>query len=359
MSIILLQTDNPFEHYATLPQSNDRRVDFIGSAFANRNRPACHILSKVNLKQSKDKPVICIVGPTASGKSELGIELALRFSGEIINCDSVQVYKEIEIATAKVSMEERRGVPHHLIDFVLPEKKYTAGEWAKDAAKKIEEIESRGNVAFIVGGTGFYLRALRQPFFESPQTDDQLRNRFIKIRNQRGAEHLHKMLTRIDPETSAKLEPRDWSRVQRALEVYFQTGKRFSEWLPERIEPNECASRLKIFALNPPRDLLYERINRRAEKHFADGLVDEVKTLLAKGVPANSNALGAHGYRRVIEYLKGTRNLESTIEQTKLDVRHYAKRQLTWFRREEGVLWVDGFGDDSFVQEKVSGMILD
>jgi len=298
---------------------------------------------KMTLNQ---KPVICVVGPTASGKSELGIELALRLQGEIINCDSVQVYKEIEIATAKVSMEERRGVPHHLIDFVPPEITYTGGEWAKDAAKKIEEIEERGNTAFIVGGTGFYLRALRQPFFESPQTDEKLRNRFIKIRERHGAEYLYKMLLRIDAESAIKLQPKDWSRVQRALEIYFQTGKRFSEWQPLRSEPPACANRLRIFALNPPRSLLYERINKRAEKHFASGLVEEVKALLEKGIPANSNALGAHGYRRVVEYLNGTRTLESAIEQTKQDVRNYAKRQLTWFRREEGVEWIDGFGDD-------------
>ena len=299
-----------------------------------------------------EKQIICIVGPTASGKSELGIELALRFGGEIINCDSVQVYKEIEIATAKVSMEERRGVPHHLIDFVPPEKKYTAGEWARDAAKKIEEIESRGNTAFIVGGTGFYLRALHQPFFEGPRTDEKLRKRFVKIRERHGAEYLHKMLMRIDSESAKKLEPRDWSRVQRALEVYFQTGKRFSEWQPQRSEPPECASRLRIFALNPPRSELYARINKRTEKHFADGLIEEVKSLLAKGVPANSNALGAHGYRRVVEYLNGKRTLESAIEQTKLDVRHYAKRQFTWFRREENVEWIDGFGNDPEIISK-------
>lgn len=308
---------------------------------------------------TREKPIICIVGPTASGKSDLGIALATRFGGEIINCDSVQVYKEIEIATAKVSMEERRGVPHHLIDFVEPDVTYTAGEWSRDAVQKIEEIESRGNTAFIVGGTGFYLRSLRQPFFESPQTDENLRERFVKIRERRGAEFLYKMLTRIDSESAKKLEPRDWSRVQRALEFYFQTGNLFSKHQPGRSEPPELAKRLKIFALNPTRQLLYERINTRAEKHFADGLVAEVKSLLAKCIPANSNALGAHGYRRVVEYLRGERSLESAIEQTKLDVRHYAKRQLTWFRREEGVEWIEGFGEDRHTQEKVAALILD
>jgi tRNA dimethylallyltransferase len=305
------------------------------------------------LNQLKGKPIIAIVGPTASGKSDLGIALALYFGGEIINCDSVQVYKEIEIATAKVPLEERRSIEHHLIDFVPPDVTYTAGEWAKDAARMIEEIEAHGNTVFIVGGTGFYLRALRQPFFEGPPTDEGLRERFAKIRERRGPVHLHKMLKRLDPEAASKLQPKDWSRTQRALEVYFQTGKPISAWQPERTEPPELAKRLRIFALNPPRKILYERINKRAEKHFADGLVEEVKLLLDQGVPADSNALGAHGYRRAVEYLRGERTLESAIEQTKLDVRHYAKRQLTWFRREEGVEWVEGFGDDEKVQEKI------
>ncbi|HEY0546657.1 MAG TPA: tRNA (adenosine(37)-N6)-dimethylallyltransferase MiaA [Pyrinomonadaceae bacterium] len=292
------------------------------------------------------KNIIAIVGPTASGKSELGIELALRTGGEIINCDSVQVYREIEIATAKVPLAERRGVPHHLIDFVPPEINYTAGEWAREAALKIEEIEARGRVALLVGGTGFYLRALRQPFFPSPPTDENLRRRLTEIRERRGAIHLHRMLARLDARTAATLFPRDWPRVQRALEVRLQTGLPMFEQKPVRAEAHESASRIRVFALNPPREELYRRINTRAEAHFAAGLVDEVRELLLRGVPSDSNALGAHGYRRVVEYLKGERTLDSAIEQTKLDVRHYAKRQLTWFRREEGVRWIEGFGND-------------
>lgn len=313
----------------------------------------------MTLNQLKDKPIIAIVGPTASGKSDLGIALALCFGGEIINCDSVQVYKEIEIATAKIPLRERRGIAHHLIDFARPDVTYTAGEWAKDAARVIEEIEARGNIAIIVGGTGFYLRALRQPFFEGPPTDEKLRERFAKIRERHGPAHLHKMLRRLDPASAEKLQPKDWSRTQRALEVYFQTGKSISAWQPERAEPSELTKRLHIFALNPPREELYERINKRAEKHFADGLVEEVRRLLDKGVPADSSALGAHGYRRVVEYLRGLRTLESAIEQTKLDVRHYAKRQLTWFRREEGVEWIEGFGDDRKAQEKTIERIVE
>src|SRR6476660_2543447 len=163
--------------------------------------------------------MFAIVGPTASGKSTLGINVALEINGEIINCDSVQVYQEIQIATAKVPLDERKGVPHHLIDFVSPDVNYTAVEWAREAARKIEEIEARGKVPLLVGGTGFYLRALRRPFFPSPQTSESLRQRLNKMRQERGAEYLHRLLRRLDPLSAQELYPKDWPRVQRAIEV--------------------------------------------------------------------------------------------------------------------------------------------
>jgi len=294
-----------------------------------------------------EAPVIAIVGPTASGKSTLGIEVALKTDGEIINCDSVQVYREIEIATAKVPLEERKGIPHHLIDFVPPSINYTAVDWAREAVRKIEEIESGGHVPLLVGGTGFYLRALRRPFFNSPQTDESLRRRLNRIRKKRGAEHLHHILQRLDRRAAQQLYPRDWPRVQRAIEVYLQTGRSIVDQKDERPEAHESSRRLRILALNPPRAELYARINERTEAHFGAGLVEEVRDLLSRGVPPESNALGAHGYRRVVEYLQGKRNLSSAIEQTKLDVRHYAKRQLTWFRHEPGVEWFAGFGEEN------------
>jgi tRNA dimethylallyltransferase len=301
-----------------------------------------------------ERPIVAVVGPTASGKSDLGLALALRTGGEIVNCDSVQVYREIEIATAKLPFEERRGVPHHLIDFVPPEVRYTAADWARDALRVIEEIEARGRTALLVGGTGFYLRALREPFFEAPPTDELLRRRLELLRERRGPERLHRLLTRLDPDSAARLNARDWPRVQRALELYLQTGARLSERMKERPEPPAASARLRVFALSPPREELYRRIDLRAEMHFRAGLVEEVRELLARGVPADSSALGAHGYRRVVEYLRGERTLESAVEQTKLDVRHYAKRQMTWFRRETGVEWVEGFGEDARVQEEVA-----
>ena len=303
--------------------------------------------------------MLAIVGPTASGKSALGIEIALKLNGEIINCDSVQVYKEIQIATAKVPLEERKGIPHHLIDFVSPDVNYTAVEWAREAAKKIEEIEARGRVPLLVGGTGFYLRALRKPFFVSPPTDESLRRRLNRIRERHGAEHVYRLLQRLDPKAAGALYPRDWPRVQRAIEVYLQTRQSIMDQKPDRPEPHESARRLRLLALNPPRAELYKRINERTEAHFRAGLVEEVRRLLDRGFSPASNALGAHGYRRVVEYLQGRRDLESAIEQTKLDVRHYAKRQLTWFRHEPEVEWFDGFGEEIGVLRSVLEAIID
>jgi len=303
---------------------------------------------------AQKKPIYSIVGPTASGKTEIGVALALRLgNGEIINCDSVQIYQGIEIATAKPSEEEKQGVIHHLIDYISPNVNYTAADWAKDASAKIDEIEARGNVPILVGGTGFYLRTLRNPFFESPKTDENLRERIRQIKEKRGAEHLHKILRKIDPKSAEKLFPRDYVRTSRALEVFFQTGKRISEVQPNREKPPEFAARIQVFALNPPRDVLYHKINERAQTHFDRGLVEEVKQLRTAGVKDDTNALGAHGYRRVCEFLRGERTLESAIEQTKQDVRHYAKRQMTWFRREEGITWLEGFGNDETIRNEL------
>ncbi len=306
------------------------------------------------MKKEKEKIIYSIAGPTASGKTEIGVELALRLgNAEIINCDSVQIYKEIQIATAKPSTEEKRGVVHHLIDYVSPEIKYTAADWAQDAGEKISEIEARRNIPILVGGTGFYLRTLRQPLFESPKTDENLRERLNQIRIKKGAEHLHKILQKVDAKAAEKLFPRDYVRSMRALEVFFQTGERFSELQPNRAAPPEFAPRIKIFILNPPRDLLYEKINRRTEIHFENGLIEEVKALRDKGLSDETNALGAHGYRRVCEFLRGERTLESAVEQTKQDIRNYAKRQLSWFRCEENAVWLDGFGSEKIIREKL------
>jgi tRNA dimethylallyltransferase len=291
------------------------------------------------------KVIPAIVGPTASGKSELGVKLALEHNGEIVNLDSVQVYRGIYIATAKVPDSQRQGVPHHLIDIVEPTENFTAGDWAQVAERAIREIEARDHTAVLVGGTGFYLRSLVRPLFFGPKTEMKLRERFARLRDSHGPEHLHRMLARVDSEASSKISPRDWSRTMRALEVYFQTGARISESQPKTPPPPELASRIRVIALNPPREELYSRINKRAEEMFASGLIEEVQSLLASGIPPTAKAFQAHGYRRVVEYLQGKRTCEDALEQMKLDTRHYAKRQLTWWRAWPGVKWIDRFGD--------------
>jgi tRNA dimethylallyltransferase len=265
----------------------------------------------------------------------------------------VQIYRGIEIATAKPTTDERRGIPHHLIDYVDPHVNYTAADWARDAGDKIAEVEGRGNVPILVGGTGFYLRTLMRPLFDAPSTDGLIRERLRTIKTKRGPEFLHRLLSKIDPVSARNLFPRDYVRVMRALEYYFQNGGLFSEHQPNRAAPPEFASRVKLLVLDPPRDALYEKINARTEGHFAAGLVEEVRHLRTAGLSDSTNALGAHSYRRVCEYLRGERDLTSAIERSKQDVRNYAKRQLTWFRREKVWLWLNGFGDEKTVLEAV------
>jgi tRNA dimethylallyltransferase len=300
-------------------------------------------------------PLVAVVGPTASGKSDLGIALAERFDGEIVNCDSVQVYRGLNVATAKVPMEERRGVPHHLIDVVEPTVNFTAVAWAEEAKRVIAGVEAGGKRAILVGGTGFYLRALTTRFFDSPEIDESLRPRLQRIMEKRGSEHLHRMLSRVDPKLAAKFATRDWSRVIRALEVYFSSGRPLSEWQersPE--EPTEFAGRLHYFVLEPPREELYERINRRVDAMVERGMLEEIQSLIASGVPPTAKAFNAHGYKRFVEYITGKRTLESAIEQMKLDTRHYAKRQWTWWRAQPNTHWLGGFGFEEKVIDEAS-----
>lgn len=305
------------------------------------------------MSASPNNLIIAISGPTCSGKTALAVRAAKALNGEVVNFDSVQIYSGIEIATAKPTAEEMEGVPHHLIGYVDPNVNYTAADWARDATEKIREIEAHGKRVILVGGTGFYLRTLRQPLFESPKTDELLRERLRKIAARRGNSHLYRMLQRVDPAAAAEFEANDAVRVTRALEHFFQTGRRISEVWHERAEPPEFASRIRLFVLDPDRQTLYEKINQRTEAHFHNGLVEEVKHLLDEGVNQYGNALGAHAYRRVCEYLRGERTLESAIEKSKQDVRNYAKRQWTWFRKEPDADWINGFGNEESALEEL------
>ncbi len=291
------------------------------------------------------EPLIAVVGPTAAGKSDLGLALAERFNGEIINCDSVQIYRGIYVATAKVSLAEQRGIPHHLIDIAEPTENFTAVKWAAHARTTIAEIEARGKRALLVGGTGFYLRALTTQFFAAPEIDESLRPRLLQQMERKGAAHLHRLLARVDPITAKRYAPKDWSRVTRALEVYFSSGKSLSEWQVESPEQQTAeGQRLHYLVLQPPREKLYDRINQRADLMIEQGLLEEIQALLAAGVPPDAKAFGAHGYKRFVEYLQGQRTLESAVEQMKLDTRHYAKRQWSWWRAQANTHWLNGFG---------------
>ncbi len=293
------------------------------------------------------RPIPAIVGPTASGKSDLAIAIARELDGEIVNLDSVQVYTGIRIATAKVPESERCGIPHHLIDIVDPTVNFTAGDWARAASSAIRHIEGSGRTAILAGGTGFYLKALTDGLFESPEVDPSIRSRLVRRVERRGPERLHAILARLDPLGAGRLAPRDRSRVVRALELRLATGRSSAELHSERPRESpmpDVARRVRIIALSPPRDQLYRLINDRTDRMFEAGLVDEVRQLLDSGLPPDAKALGAHGYRRVVEYLAGARSLESAVEQTKLDTRHYAKRQLTWWRSTPSVHWIGAFG---------------
>ncbi len=300
-------------------------------------------------------PLIAIVGPTASGKSDLGIALAQRFNGEVINCDSVQSYRGLYIATAKVPPEEQGGIPHHLIDIVDPIENLSAVDWAHLARQTMYEIESRGKRPILVGGSGFYLRALTTKFCDTPELDESLRPRLMKILARKGSEFLHRKLEKVDSVYAATTPPKHWSRIIRALEVYYSSGIPFSEWqIRYPVEPNAEAERMIYFVLEPPREKLYERINLRADVMIERGLLTEIQDLIKAGVPMDAKAFQAHGYKRFVEYLKGSRTLESAIEQMKLDTRHYAKRQWSWWRGEKNTHWFSGFGFDEQVIEKAA-----
>src|SRR5262249_27489230 len=245
-------------------------------------------------------PVIALVGPTASGKSELGLDLAEHFNGEIVNYDSVQIFKYLNIGTAKPSLEERARVPHHLIDIREPTEVYTAGDYQREAREVLEDITRRGKLPILVGGTGLYLRALTDGLFAGPQRSDQWRNRLEMIAEKKSREHLHRLLERLDPESASRIMPRDKPKVIRALEVRLQTGKPLTEHLQAKARDPLTGFNLHFIGLNPNRDELYKRIDERVVRMFKAGLVREVRDLLDGGLPRSAKPLEAIGYRHIV-----------------------------------------------------------
>ena len=293
---------------------------------------------------TQPRTVLAVLGPTASGKSALGLALAERHGGEIINCDSTAVYRGFDIGTDKLPVEARRGIPHHLIDIADPTAVYTAAQFARDAASCIRDIQSRGRLPILVGGTGFYYRALARGLFPGPGADDDLRARLDRIAEHRGVECLHRMLGRVDPESAARIMPRDRKRIVRALEVYRSTGRPLTAHFAATSSPiADCA--VTAVALRLPAALTAERVARRVDEQFARGIVREVRDLLARGVPPTARPFGGLVYRQVMEMLRGVRGEAETRALIVQENRRYARRQLIWFRKEPNLRWFDGPGE--------------
>ena len=285
-----------------------------------------------------------MLGPTASGKSALGLSLAERLGGEILNCDSTAVYRGFDIGTDKVPPDEQRGIPHHLIDIADPTEVYTAAQYARDANRVIREVHARGHLPILVGGTGFYYRALTRGLFPGPGADEELRARLERIAARKGPERLHRLLGRVDPDSASRIMPRDLKRLVRALEVYFSTGRPLTAHFADTRSPIADCEVIAV-ALKIPPDLTAERVARRVERQFERGIGDEVKGLLARGVPAEARPFGGLVYRQVMEMLRGVRDETATRALIVQENRRYARRQLIWFRKEPNLIWFDGPGE--------------
>lgn len=297
-------------------------------------------------------PLVVVAGPTASGKSELALELARRFHGEIVNCDSVQLYRGLDIGTAKTPVDRRRGVPHHLLDVFDPSELATAGDYSDRARPILREIAGRGALPIVAGGTGFYLRALLDGLAEGPARNETLRARLVQM-EARHSGRLHRLLRRLDAEVGARIHARDLNKIIRALEICILSRRPASHVFRDGSIPLEGFQTLK-FVLEPDRKALHERIAARTRQIFAAGLIEEVRELVAHGVSMDAKPFESIGYREAIEILRGRMNLEQAVEATTIATRQYAKRQMTWFRREAGAIPVHGFGDDPSVIEDLT-----
>jgi tRNA dimethylallyltransferase len=300
--------------------------------------------------------LIAILGPTASGKSALGVALAKRIGGEVISCDSTAVYRGFDIGTDKVPMDQRGGVPHHIIDVVDPMDEYSAARYSQDAAAVIREITRRARVPILVGGTGLYYRALTRGFFPGPSRCGVVRDRLDRMANRKGDEHLHRMLQRFDPESAERIQRRDRKRLVRALEVYFLTGRPLTEHFADTRSPLP-EYRVLPFALRIPDSDTAERVARRVDAQFAQGLLDEVRGLLASGVPTTAHPFTGLVYRQVLEHLRGVRDEAATRELIVRENRRYARRQLIWFRKEPNLHWIHAAGEREETLEEVARVL--
>lgn len=287
------------------------------------------------------KNIVVIAGPTASGKTAAGVEVAKKLSGEVISADSMQIYKFMDIGSAKPTHQEKQGIPHHMIDIVYPDEEFSVALFRSMAGEKISEITSRGNLPIIVGGTGLYINSLIYPYdFTDSSGDTGYREELSSLAIERGNEYVHNMLRDIDPESFIRIHPNNIRRVIRALEVYKNTGKTISEYQKQSKE-RERDYNTAYIGLTMDRQQLYRRINSRVDKMFEAGLIDEVKALKQMGYTKNMVSMQGIGYKEIFDYLENRCTIEETKEIIKQSSRRYAKRQLTWFRRDENIYWVE------------------
>jgi len=297
-------------------------------------------------------PLVAIVGPTAAGKSALAVAVAASLDGEIINYDSVQLYRGFDIGSGKLAPQERQGIPHHLLDCLEAQDQFTAGDYRREALRVLAEVKERGKLPVFVGGTGLYLRAVFMGLFDGPPRSEELRSRLRTVAQRRGREFLHRLLERLDPAATARIEPRDTQKAVRALEVCILARTPISAMQARGRSGLEGYRVLKV-GLHPERRELCRRIDRRVEWMFAHGLLEETRSLLARQDSSRLKALGALGYRQAKELALGQISLPEAIAQTQAATRRYAKRQMTWFRHEAGISWFSGFGDDPRIQVQV------
>jgi len=297
----------------------------------------------------RSEPLLVVVlGPTGSGKTALSLALAEHFHGEIVNCDSVAMYGEFEIGTAKPTAIERARARHHMFDFVEPAAYITAGDYARQGREVLQQVKSRGALPIVVGGTGLYLRALLEGLFAGPQRSEELRRRLRALAAEKGSAHLHRILCRLDPAAGVKVHANDIPKLVRAVEVCLASRTRVTEMWKQGRDPLQ-GFRIVRLGLDPERNALYGRINQRAQRMFDDGLVDETRTLLEK-YGETARPLAALGYKQAVALIRGETDQKTALQAAQQAHRNYAKRQMTWFRREPDVTWLKGFGDDPGVQ---------
>jgi tRNA dimethylallyltransferase len=295
---------------------------------------------------------VAVLGPTATGKSSLGLAIARRYGGEIVNCDSTAVYRGFDIGTDKVPPAQQHGIPHHLIDIVEPTDEYTAARFAHDAAAVIRDIHARGRLPIVVGGTGLYFRALTRGLFPGPPADPALRARLERVAARRGNAWLHRLLVRRDPASAARIASADRKRMVRAIEVLILTGRPLTAHFAETVAPLPEFDVVAI-GLRMTLEALAPRLARRVDEQFAAGLEAEVRGLLARGVPREARPFGGLVYRQMLDELDGVRGREATRALIVQENRRYARRQLIWFRKEPTLRWFDGPGEAAHVQARV------